>query len=152
MAIEKNSRGRYRFVDNLAAQDESSYYDHLNISSVNTKTVTMPSVFQDVLRDLLANARKYTPPGGRISGGLFDSGEELRFVVEDNGMGIAEDEILKVIGYGARASNAQGKKTLGGGYGLTKAYYYTKAYGGRFWVDSQLGQGTRIEIRIPKSA
>lgn len=38
----------------------------------------MPAVFQDVVRDLIANARKYTPPGGKIIAGLYQDDEMMR--------------------------------------------------------------------------
>lgn len=150
LAIEKNSKGRYRIVYNLAEHDAGVYLVNLSISSHNGKTVRMPSVFQDIVRDLLANARKYTEPGGRIEAGLYDSGEEIRFVISDTGQGIPANEIPNVIQFGSRASNAL-QATRGGGFGLTKAYYYTRLFGGRFWIDSETGKGTRIEIRVPSA-
>ena len=113
----------------------------------------MPPVFQDVMRDLLANARKYTPPGGVITAGLSDNGEGIRFVVKDTGMGIPESEIMKVVEFGYRATNAA-RPTRGGGFGLTKAFYITKTFGGRMWIESPVenGSGTRIEILIPRPA
>lgn len=149
-AIEKNSKGRYRIVYNIAAQDETAYVVHLRIDSVDGDTIMMPPVLQDVLRDLIANARKYTKPGGHIIAGLFDDGEHLRFVVEDTGRGIPPDEIVHVIGFGQRGSNVLSTETKGGGFGLTKAYLVAKQFGGRMWIASQLGAGTRITLSIPR--
>ncbi|THB65300.1 MAG: sensor histidine kinase [Spirochaetaceae bacterium] len=148
LAIEKNSKGRYRIVYNLAEHDEGAYLVHLSISSHNDSQIKMPAVFQDIVRDLLANARKYTHPGGRIEAGIYDSGKELRCVISDSGHGIPESEIANVIAFGGRASNASAP-TRGGGFGLTKAYFFTKHFGGRMWIYSDVGKGTRIEIRIP---
>lgn len=149
MAIEKNSKGRYRIVYNLAEHDEGAYLVNLSITSVNRETVCMPAVFQDIMRDLLANARKYTEPGGRIEAGLYDSGSELRFVISDSGNGIPAGEISRIIQFGQRGSNASAP-TRGGGFGLTKAYWYTRHFGGRFWIDSDPQSGTTIEIRTPR--
>lgn len=148
-AIERNSHGSYRIVYNVAEHEKGDYFVTLDITSDNGKTVCMPAIFQDVMRDILANARKYTEPGGHITAGLYDSGEELRFVVEDEGRGIPQDEIDGIVEFGSRGSNVQDRPTRGGGFGLTKAYYVTRKFGGRMWIDSELGQGTRIEIRIP---
>jgi signal transduction histidine kinase len=54
----------------------------------------MPAVFQDVVRDLIANARKYTPPGGKIIAGLYQDDEELRFVVADTGRRVRFNQSL----------------------------------------------------------
>ncbi|MFP4152871.1 MAG: ATP-binding protein [Alkalispirochaeta sp.] len=150
-AIERNSMGGYRIVYNLAEHEAGYYMVTFNISSVSGATIAMPAVFQDVMRDLLANARKYTPPGGSITAGLHHSGDELRYVVSDTGMGIPPDEISRVVRFGFRGSNVGDRPTRGGGFGLTKAYHVTRMFGGRMWIDSPVvgGVGTRIEIRLP---
>ncbi len=148
-AIEKNSKGRYRILYNVAQQETTDYYVDLDIFSIHGETIWMPLVLEDVLRDLIANARKYTPVGGRIIAGLCQTDLDLRVVVEDNGSGIPAGEIEKVVGFGQRGSNVQGKPTMGGGFGLTKAFYVVKQFQGRMWIKSELGQGTRIKIVIP---
>lgn len=151
-AIELNSHGAYRIIYNVAAHEERDYLVNFDITSVDGATITMPAVFQDVMRDLIANARKYTPPGGRIDAGLHASVDELRFVVTDSGAGIPPDEIERVVFFGERGSNVRDLETRGGGFGLTKAYYVTRRFGGRMWIDSPVveSRGTRIEIRLPR--
>ncbi|MFO8042635.1 MAG: ATP-binding protein [Alkalispirochaeta sp.] len=150
-AIERNSHGGYRIVYNVAEHEDHDYLVHFEITSAGTSTITMPAIFQDVMRDLLANARKYTHPGGKISAGLYNSGSELRYLVQDSGVGIPEAELETILEFGHRGSNVSDYATRGGGFGLTKAYYVTKQFGGRMWIDSQTEEpsGTRIEIRIP---
>ena len=147
-AIEQNSHGRYRIVYNVAEHEAGNYLVNFEITSAAGATIDMPAVFQDVMRDLLANARKYTAPGGRIEAGLYNSGSELRYVVSDTGIGIPDAEITAITDFGVRGSNVKDRPTRGGGFGLTKAYYVTRRFGGRMWIDSSPA-GTRIEIRIP---
>ena len=151
-AIEKNSKGRYRIIYNLARQEPTDYYVRLDFDTVDGKTVYLPPGFQDVMRDLIANARKYTAPGGIIAAGLFESLRELRFVVHDTGRGIPEGELRQVVEFGRRGSNVGGVRTMGGGFGLTKAYYVTKQFGGRMWIASRVDVGTRITIVLPRAA
>ncbi|MFW5695313.1 MAG: ATP-binding protein [Alkalispirochaeta sp.] len=150
-AIERNSHGGYRIVYNVAEHEDGNYLVHFGITTAAGSTVGMPAIFQDVMRDLLANARKYTPPGGEITAGLYNSGSELRYIVQDTGIGIPAEEICTLVGFGARGSNVQHRATRGGGFGLTKAYYVTRRFGGRMWIESrtEAPTGTRIEIRIP---
>ncbi|MFP4084617.1 MAG: sensor histidine kinase [Desulfonatronovibrio sp.] len=150
VAIEKNSKGRYRFVYNPAAQEQEDYYIDLRFESIDGPVINMPPVFQDVMRDLMANARKYTDPGGRISAGLLDDGRDLRFCVADSGLGIPSSEIERVINFGYRASNVADRRTMGGGFGLTKAYLVTRQHNGRMWIDSEQNLGTRVFIIIPR--
>ena len=151
-AIEKNSKGRFRIIDNIAAQESQDYYVDFKVHSSEDPLIRMPAVLIDVVRDLLANARKYTSPGGRINAGVWSDDSRLCISVEDSGRGIPEDEIESVIDYGQRASNVQDRRTMGGGLGLTKAYFICKQLGGRFWIRSELDRGTRIRMMIPKIA
>ncbi len=148
-AIERNSKGRYSIVYNIASKDPEDYIVDLNIESIDNEVIYMPPVLQDVLRDIIANARKYSDPGGRISAGLIDDGKFLKIVVKDEGRGIPEEEIADIVNYGKRASNVGDKTTKGGGFGLTKAYFITRQFGGRMWISSEPGKGTMISIHIP---
>lgn len=151
-ALEKNSKGRYHIIFNIASQDPADYLVNFRIESVDGDTITMPPVLQEMFRDLIANARKYTQPGGCITAGLHDNGKELRMAVEDTGCGIPPEEVERVVEFGYRASNVREKATKGGGFGLTKAYYLTTKLGGTMWISSTLGKGTRVTVHIPRPA
>ena len=148
-AIELNSHGRYRILFNIAQQRDTDYFVCLKIDSYNHKMIFMPPVIQDVFRDLIANARKYTPVGGKIEAGIYESHNSLHLVVEDNGCGIPEHQVEKVAQFGFRADNVLEHSTKGGGFGLTKAFFVTKQFNGRMWIKSVLNKGTRISICIP---
>ncbi len=148
-AIEKSSRGRYGIVYNAAVQGRTDYYIDLRFESAAGDRIWLPLIFKDVMRDVMANARKYTPPGGHITAALHADRERLRFVVADDGRGIPAEELATVVHYGRRGSNVTDVRTMGGGFGLTKAFFVTKQFGGRFWISSQIGRGTRIRIEIP---
>ncbi|MEI7728643.1 MAG: ATP-binding protein [Verrucomicrobiota bacterium] len=148
-AMQRNAKGRYRVVLESENKLAGDYRVALEIRSTHGSRITLPPIMQDVTRDLLANARKYTPPGGTIQVHLIQDDPALRLVVSDNGRGIPETELDKVVDFGYRASNVRDIPTKGGGFGLTKAYWVTKRLGGRFWIQSILGQGTQITIHIP---
>jgi signal transduction histidine kinase len=147
-AIEQNSKGSYRILFNPAQQGADDYYVDLRLEAPDG-CLRMPPVFHDVMRDLIANARKYTLPGGHITAGLYEDAEALHFVVKDNGCGIPAEEVPKVVEYGRRGSNVGGVRTMGAGFGLTKAFLVTKQFGGRMWIASAVDHGTSIRIRIP---
>jgi signal transduction histidine kinase len=151
-AIERNSHGRYRIIYNLAQQQPRDYYVDFVIESRNQHTLALPLVFKDVMRDLMANARKYTRPGGSINAGLCETDTHLKFAVTDTGCGIPPDELETVVHYGRRGSNVADIRTMGGGFGLTKAFLVTKRFGGRFWICSAPGVGTGIRIELPLPA
>jgi signal transduction histidine kinase len=148
-AVEKNSKGRFRIIYNIADQSESDYYVGLTVESKLGDIIRIPILLKDTLRDLLANARKYTPPGGSIQAGIREDESQFRFVVSDTGMGIPPDELADVVKFGYRASNVRHMKTMGGGYGLTKALWVCNHFGGQMKIESEMGRGTRIELDIP---
>lgn len=149
-AVEKNSRGRYRIIYDIAEQTPNDYLINFEVSSDREdELLIFPLLFKDVMRDLVANARKYTPRGGVINVSLQIKNNKLRFEVADNGIGIPEQEIEKVLEFGRRATNTQNKRTMGGGFGLTKAYSVTRKFAGDFWIDSEESEGTCITIEVP---
>jgi len=150
-AMEKNSNGRYKITYNIAEQKETDYLVHFAVNSdAKDNRIYLPLILKDVIRDLIANARKYTPPGGEINIGISQKNQVFKFVVEDNGYGIPEDKISNVVKFGVRGSNVKDNvRTMGGGFGLTKAYFVIKELDGRIWIDSKLNEGTKIIIKIP---
>lgn len=148
-AMEQHSRGKYRFVYNLALQEAKDYYVDLRLGSTRSTSIVMPTLLRDLIRDLLANARKFTPPGGQLRVALHSGPTGLRGVVEDNGRGIPEAELTEVVHFGRRGSNVGDVRSHGAGCGLTKAFLVTRQLGGRFWIASELGRGTRIRFWLP---
>jgi signal transduction histidine kinase len=149
-AIAKNSLGRYRIAFWPEPRAPGDYLMEFEISSLDGKSIFMPAVIEDVMRDLAANARKYTDPGGWIRVTLVEEVDALCLEVEDTGHGIPEDELEKVIDFGYRGTNFLGRAQRGGGFGLTKAYNVVRELGGRMWVRSGAEEGTRVRIRLPR--
>lgn len=152
-AVQKNSLGRYRIIHNLAEQNGNDYLVNLKIDSDAEHRIPVTVLLKDVIRDIVANARKYTAPGGEITIGISFRENRLRFVCVDTGMGIPEEELEKVVEYKYRATNADHTvRTMGNGSGLTKAWYVTRKLGGRMWLESTLGKGTKVTLEIPVPA
>lgn len=149
-AMEHHSRHRFRIVYSPLVQTPRDYYVELDFDPADEALIWMPPVLVDVMRDLIANARKYTAPGGWIAARLEQSPEELRFSVQDSGRGIPRAELAQVVAFGQRGSNAADIRTLGGGFGLTKAFAVTRQFLGRFWIASEEGVGTRIRLSLPR--
>ncbi|KAK2958340.1 putative sensor histidine kinase [Blattamonas nauphoetae] len=127
---------------------------HLNVRGPNgSDWIAIPPIFQDIMRDILMNARKYCYPGGTLWGEMVSNGETVTIKVKDNGRGIPEDEVRQCVHFGFRGSNVTDRRTLGAGYGLTKAYVFTKQFGGTFEIRTRLGVGTvfLITLPVPKS-
>ena len=154
-AIERNAKGRYRLVYDRNMKTSADYFVGIEMKGPSREehSVIMPPVFQDVIRDLAANARKYSNPGSDIEIHVIQDAKELLIEVSDTGIGIPEDEIPEILSFGFRASNTDGRSTMGGGFGLTKAFYLVQMFDGKMWIDSKVGasSGTRIRISLPVS-
>ena len=148
-AIARNSLGRYRIVYDSRDAALDAYLMTFEFTTADGRGLYMPSVLQDVVRDLASNARKYTTPPGLIEVRLTESADAIRVDVTDNGRGIPAGEIEDMVEFGRRASNVGGREQAGGGFGLTKAYAVTRIFGGRMWVRSEIDAGSRVTISIP---
>lgn len=96
------------------------------------------------LGNLLDNAIKFTPAGGKVEIGAQEDNGSLSIYVEDNGPGIAQDDLPHIFERFYRGKGAAG--TTGSGLGLAIAKRLIEAQGGRISVTSIVGQGTRFAL------
>jgi signal transduction histidine kinase len=102
-----------------------------------------------VLANLLSNALKFTPKGGRILIQVEPVDQDVRFSVADTGSGIPSDQLGAVF---ERYWQAPGKNLRGLGLGLYISKGIVEAHGGRIWVESQLGTGSTFAFTLPGAA
>src|SRR5262249_27203990 len=101
------------------------------------------------LANLVENAAKYSPAGSEITIAGTVTGGSLFMSVTDRGMGIDAAEAGLVFDKFYRGSQPPGKPTHGTGMGLSIARGIIEAHGGRIWVDSQVGSGSKFSFSIP---
>lgn len=115
----------------------------------------LPRVFANTLRlrqmvaNLLDNAVKYTPPGGKVRVSVMADGDQLILMVSDGGIGIAPADQPYIFDKFYRASNVR-VGYAGTGLGLSIVKSIVEAHGGRIWLDSKLNQGTTFTVVLPK--
>jgi len=103
-----------------------------------------------VLSELVSNAIKFSPPQTIIKLAAQDLGNEVRIIVEDQGRGIAQDK-LDVIFERFQQGDASDSRALGGtGLGLAICRRIVQQHGGRIWVESELGKGSRFLFTVPR--
>lgn len=102
-----------------------------------------------VLINLLGNALRYTPPGGRVkvTAGREDGG--VIVTVEDSGPGIEPADLPHVFERFYRPDKSRSRAKGGAGLGLAIARGFVEAHGGRIWAESHPGQGSRFNFTIP---
>jgi PAS domain S-box-containing protein len=104
--------------------------------------------FKQVLMNLLGNALKFTPNGGRIELAARLTNGNVRVEVRDNGPGIPPDEQKRIFEAFYRLRES-GKKNEGTGLGLAITQRLVELHGGQLGLDSQLGQGSCFYFSLP---
>lgn len=99
--------------------------------------------------NLLDNAIKYTPPGGRIDVRVAARGDMAILEVTDNGIGIPAEALPRVFERFFRADKARSRELGGAGLGLAIVKSICAAHGGRVEVESKEGQGSRFTVELP---
>jgi K+-sensing histidine kinase KdpD len=104
---------------------------------------------EQVLRNLLVNAVKYSPDGGAIRvRGAVDEGQVV-VAVCDQGIGIPEEDRERVFERFYRVENEATQTQRGVGLGLAVCKHIVEAHGGRVWVESELGVGSAFYVALP---
>lgn len=107
--------------------------------------------FKQILLNLLTNAVKFTPRGGRItidvSGG---EGADLCLTVADTGIGISKEDIPRVLQPFVQVGNILVRQSGGTGLGLPLSKALVELHHGSFKIESGAGQGTTVTIRLPQ--
>ncbi|MBN1978040.1 MAG: GAF domain-containing protein [Anaerolineae bacterium] len=105
---------------------------------------------QQVFDNLLGNAIKFSPDGGRITVAVRDVGELLQVSVSDEGVGIPEDQHERIFERFYQVDGSARRHFAGVGLGLTIAKRIVEAHGGRIWVESVPDKGSTFYFTIPK--
>jgi len=105
---------------------------------------------EQILINLLDNAIKYTPEGGRITiSAIENNSEEIQFSVGDNGIGIPREDLPRIFERFYRVDKGRSQESGGTGLGLSIVKHLVQAHGGRIWVESRLGEGSTFSFTLP---
>ncbi|WP_161958663.1 sensor histidine kinase [Ferruginivarius sediminum] len=115
----------------------------------------LPGLYADerkikqVLLNLLTNAIKFTPAGGEVGALIEWDGTHLRFSVTDTGIGIAREDLEKVMQPFAQVDSSLNRKYEGTGLGLPLVKSLVELHGGELNIHSEPGRGTRVVVQLP---
>ncbi len=136
-----------RAVDELRPQAEQAGL-RLEIEQTGDRFETVGDTDRlvQVVVNLVANAIRFTPRGGRVAIRLIDAGPELEVHVEDTGLGIPADALPHIFDWYQQAHRRRG----GSGLGLPIVRGLVEAHGGRVTVESHEGKGSRFTVLLPR--
>jgi two-component system cell cycle sensor histidine kinase PleC len=110
-----------------------------------------PRAFKQVMINLVSNAVKFTPEGGRVTVRGFLSGLGVAFQVSDTGIGIAKDDLPRLGRPFEQIESQHSKSFQGSGLGLALSKSLIELHGGTLSIDSVLGEGTTVSVVLPIS-
>ena len=102
-----------------------------------------------ILINLISNAIKFTPRGGRVSVSALCDGPKLAVAVEDTGVGIGEADLPRLGEAFFQARASYDRRHDGTGLGLSIVKGLVRLHGGDMDIRSRLGEGTRVTVRLP---
>jgi two-component system phosphate regulon sensor histidine kinase PhoR len=107
---------------------------------------------EQVLTNLLDNAIKYTPEGGKITISAIEKDQkEVQCSIEDNGIGIPKEDLPRIFERFYRVDKGRSQELGGTGLGLSIVKHIVQAHGGRVWAESQLDKGSTFYFTLPRS-
>lgn len=116
-----------------------------------TKLLGSESELRSAFGNLISNAVRYTPEGGRIVVRWEEVGGEARFSVQDSGIGIESQHIPRLTERFYRIDRSRSRETGGTGLGLSIVKHVLTRHQGRLEVQSQLGKGSTFTAVLPQS-
>jgi two-component system sensor histidine kinase VicK len=106
------------------------------------------SDIDQVLLNIISNAIKYTPEKGKIAVKVEQIGDNVEILVKDNGIGIPKEDLPRIFERFYRVDKARSREMGGTGLGLSIAKTMIDANGGTIKIDSDVGKGTEVRIRL----
>ncbi|MDB5169693.1 MAG: hypothetical protein JWN82_89 [Candidatus Saccharibacteria bacterium] len=134
----------------LAASDKDITLS-LHCSGKKTTVHTDALLFKEVLGNLVSNAIKYTPEGGKVALGIKNRRYDVLFSVTDSGMGIPKYSQEQIFTKFFRAHNVVKQETSGTGLGLYLVKGLVDALGGKIWFESSETKGTIFYVTLSKT-
>jgi signal transduction histidine kinase len=111
-----------------------------------------PQALNQILLNLLSNAVKFTPEGGMVTVQLRALAGSVEFTVRDTGIGIAAEDLSRVMKPFEQVAHGYSKRNGGTGLGLPLVDALVRLHGGKFHIDSAVGFGTTATVRLPNCA
>jgi cell cycle sensor histidine kinase DivJ len=103
---------------------------------------------KQIALNLISNALKFTPRGGSVTVTVQGSDDTLELVVADTGVGIAHDDLQRLGRPYEQAGDAE-QRAAGSGLGLSLVRAFARLHGGDMTVESAMGEGTTVTVRMP---
>lgn len=121
-----------------------------NLTSGLPRIEADPDKITQVLTNLVGNATKFTPAGGKITVETSCQGDFIRVDIKDSGLGIPHQDLEKIFDKFYQVTRLGSPQTAKGtGLGLPISKGIVEKHGGKMWVESELGKGSKFSFTLP---
>ncbi|PWU70060.1 cell wall metabolism sensor histidine kinase WalK [Gracilibacillus dipsosauri] len=152
-AMNKQKVELVSFVENILDRFDMNKTDVIGIERKFPKEQIKTRIDQDkitqVIDNIMSNAIKYSPEGGKITFQLAKEQNRVKFSIKDQGLGIAREKVDKIFDRFYRVDKARSRELGGTGLGLAISKEIIEAHHGHIWATSKEGQGTTIYFTLP---
>lgn len=123
----------------------------IEVKDENIRVLADEDKLEQILNNLLENAMKYSPAGGKITISVDKKDDIIITAIEDEGMGIPENEITKIFEKYHRIESEETKGITGAGIGLYIIKEILEMQNGKIWVESKIGEGSKFYFTLPST-
>ncbi len=138
-----------RIIDRFELTKEQNVHFERKLLEQATFVEIDADKLTQVLDNIISNALKYSPDGGKVTFMMIKEDERIIVSVKDEGEGISKDNLEKIFERFYRVDKARTRKLGGTGLGLAIAKEMVEAHGGEIWAESTEGQSTTVSFSLP---
>ena len=149
--IEKEKFSLDELIMEVVKESRLIAPEHKINSSVNSHIDLKADrrLIKQMLRAIIDNSIKYSPENGKIEIKVESEGDSAVITISDNGMGITDEEKLRVFDRFYRVDKSRSRDMGGTGLGLSIVNWIVEIHGGSISIDSKLNEGTKMIVRLP---
>ena len=146
----------YEMIDqNFEVLKQKSVQKDISLINEVDQSITVHAderMVNTVIRNLITNAIKFTPKGGKVTvSSQFKEENSTEITIADTGVGIAQDTIKKLFRIDEKISTLGTENEPSTGLGLLLCKDFIEKHGGKIWVESEIGKGSRFIFSLPHS-
>ncbi|MCC0657795.1 PAS domain-containing sensor histidine kinase [Clostridioides sp. ES-S-0123-01] len=139
-----------RIVTSISSYAKSKGIDLVFDTNEETMRVGLdPESIERIILNILSNAIKFTLEGGEILVGIYKEGENVEILIKDTGIGIEKEKLNDIFNRFKQIENSGISNEFGSGIGLCLAKSLIEIQNGEIYIDSKLGEGTKVKIIFP---
>ncbi|MFH0887214.1 MAG: HAMP domain-containing sensor histidine kinase [bacterium] len=138
----------FNIMKSIAAVKNITLEQHIEIGA--SEIYADEEKLEHILMNLLDNAIKYTPPSGKVTLWITEEPDDVKFIVQDNGIGMKREDMERIFDKFTKGDNAEKGSMKGIGLGLAIVKSFVEAQGGKIWVESEEDKGSKFIFTLPK--